>query len=86
MSAPSPNRPRNLFRNTTHNDDNDTIPPCHATGVKPSPIAVVNPKNTASILPTDEGLTSPTTMDYSLEYLCNVALNDQSPMAMESKY
>ena len=86
MSAPSPNRPRNIFGNTTNNDDDDTIPPCHATGVEPSPIAVVNPKNTASIPPTDEVLTSPTTMDYSLEYLCNVALNDQSPMAMESKY
>ena len=84
MSAPSPNRPRNLFGNTANNEDNDTNPPSHNTGVEPSPIAVVDPRNAASIPPTDGVLTSPCPIDYSLEYLCDVALNDQSPMALET--
>ena len=87
MSAPSPNRPINLFGNTTNNDDDDTNNPSHAaTSVEPSLIAVVDPTNAASIPPTDEVLTSPTTMDFRLDYLCDVALNDQSPMALDTKY
>ena len=87
MSAPSPNRPINLFGNTTNNDDDDTNTPSHAaTSVEPSLIAVVDPTNAASIPPTDEVLTSPTTMDFRLDYLCDVALNDQSPMALDTKY
>ena len=88
MSAPSPNIPRNLFGNTTNNQHNDdTNTPSRATSVEPSPIAVVDPGNHASITPTDEQvLTSPTTMDFRLDYLVDVALNDQSPMALDTKY
>ena len=89
MSTPSLNRPRNLFQNTTNHQYNnaDTNAPSHATSVEPSPIAVVDPRNAASIPPTDEVLTSLAAMDYSVEYLCDVALNDQSPiMALETKY
>ena len=44
-----------------------TNAPSHATSVEPSPIAVVDPSNAASIPPTDEVLTSLAAMDYSVE-------------------
>ena len=77
-----------IYSYTNTNQDNDTNPPSNATSVEPSLNDVVDPRTTASIPPTDEVLRSPIAMGYSLEqYSCNVALsNDQSPMAVETKY
>ena len=75
----------NLFRNTTNDHTITTNPPTTDNGVKPLPIAI-NRTAPASLAPSDEILQSPTAMDYTLEHLCNVALNAQSPMALKTKY
>ena len=49
MSNPSPNRPRNLFGNNTNPNIDETITPPTNTGVEPSPIAVPDRENVASI-------------------------------------
>ena len=87
MSNPSPNRPQNMFGNNTNpNIDDTTTPPTH-TGVEPSPIAVPDQENVASIpRPTEETLISPYHMDHILECLIDTAFADQSPMLVGMKF
>ena len=73
MSNPSPNRPRNLFGNNTNPNIDETITPPTNTGVEPSPIAVPDRENVASIPPTEEILASPQHMDHPFEYLIDAA-------------
>ena len=86
MSNPSPNRPLNLFGNNTNPNIDETITPPTNTGVEPSPIAVPDRENVASIPPTEETLTSPYRMDHRLECLIDAAFADQSPMLVDTKY
>ena len=86
MSNPSPNRPRNLFRNNTNPNIDDSTTPPTTTGVEPSPIAVPDHENVASIPPTEEPLISPYHMDHRLECLIDAAFADQSPMLVDTKY
>ena len=78
MSNPSPNRPRNLFGNNT-NPSNiyETITPPTNTGVEPSPTAVPDRENVASIPPIEERLASPQHMDHPFKYLIDAAFAAQ---------
>ena len=86
MSNPSPNRPRNIFGNNTNPNIDDSRAPPTTTGVEPSPIAVPDHENVASIPPTEELLISPYHMDHRLECLIDAAFADQSPMLVDTKY
>ena len=86
MSNPSPNRPRNIFGNNTNPNIYETINPPTNTGVEPSPIAIPDRENVASIPPTEETLISPHRMDHRLECLIDAAFADQSPMLIDPKY
>ena len=77
-----------MFRgfNTNHNID-ETITPTTTTGIEPSPIAVPDHENIASIPPTEETLISPYRMDHRfLECLIDAAFANQSPMLVDTKY
>ena len=86
MSKPSPNRPINLFGNTTNSNNDETTASPTTTGVEPSPTAVSHVENVASIPPTEETLISPYRMDHRLECLIDAAFFDQSPMVVDTKY
>jgi len=86
MSNPSPNRPLNLFGNNTNPNIDETITLPTTTGVEPSPIAVPDRENVASIPPPEETLISPYRMDHRLECLIDAAFSDQSPMLVDTKY
>ena len=85
MSAPSPNRPQNIFIYNTNTHHIDNNPPSHDTSVEPSQIAVADRTNAASLTPTDEILASQSAMDYALECLCYVTINSQSSIASATK-
>ena len=86
MSNPSPNRPINLFGNTTTPNNDETTSPPTTTGIEPSPITVPDQENIASIPPTEETLISQYRMDHRLEWLIDAAFADQSPMLVDMKY
>ena len=63
-----------------------TRQPPTTTAVEPSPIAVPDHKNVASIPPTEESLISPYHMDHRFECLIDATFADQSAMLIDTKY